>query len=163
MYDYQSMTEKNIISLCKQLTNKDLRWLAANHMDNRTRIIFFKLTNVTIGKQTVINQNLIVSDDYEPLLFIGDRVAISPNVTVICSSAPNNSVLRENPYVGSKLIKSKKIIIENDSWIGTGTVILPGVKIGEKSIVGAGSLVDKDVEPNSIYKGTPVHFSRYLT
>ena len=162
LFDYEYFSSEEISSLCTKLTNKELRWLAANHMDNRTRLIFLKLSNVTIGEQTVINQNFIVSDDYKPLLIIGERVAISPNVTIICSSAPNNSILLEHPYVNSKLLLSSKIIIEDDAWIGTGTIILPGVIIGKKSIIGAGSLVSKDVKPNSIFKGVPAELSKKL-
>ena len=163
LFDYESFSIEKINLFCEKLTNKDLRWLAANHVDNRTRIIFFRLSNVTIGEKTVINQNFIVSDDYNPLLTIGKRVAISPNVTIICSSAPNNSVLAKHPYVKSKLQLSSKIIIEDDAWIGAGTIILPGVTIGKKSIVGAGSLVSRDVKPNSIFKGVPAELSRKLT
>ncbi|MEK9613585.1 MAG: acyltransferase [Flavobacteriaceae bacterium] len=162
LFDYESLSREQLLKLCDDLSNKDLRWLAANHMDNRTRIVFFKLSNVTIGEGTVINQNVIVSDDYKPLLIIGKRVAISPNVSIICSSAPNNSILAKNPYVQSELMLSSKIVIEDDAWIGAGTIILPGVTIGKKSIVGAGSLVSKDVQSNCIFKGVPAKFSKKL-
>ena len=64
--------------------------------------------------------------------------------------------------MNSKLLLSSKIIIEDDAWIGTGTIILPGVIIGKKSIIGAGSLVSKDVKPNSIFKGVPAELSKKL-
>lgn len=66
------------------LPNKILRWLGSNHPDNKTRKVFFRLT---IGKDTVINQNFIVSDNYEPLLEIGNRV------TIICASSPNKRII----------------------------------------------------------------------
>lgn len=50
---------------------------------------------------------------------------------------------------------NQKITIENDVWIGVGSIVLSGVKIGEGSIVAAGSVVTKDVEPYSIYGGNP--------
>ena len=49
----------------------------------------------------------------------------------------------------------EKIIIEDDVWIGFGSVILSGVKIGQGSIIAAGSVVTKDVQPFSIYAGVP--------
>lgn len=52
------------------------------------------------------------------------------------------------------------IIIEDDVWIGTRVVILPGVKIGKGSVIGANSLVTKDVEPYSIMGGIPAKYIR---
>lgn len=63
------------------------------------------------------------------------------------------SSIRDNDYNWKGLTQS--IEIENDVWIGYGSIILSGVKIGCGSIVAAGSLVSKDVEPYSIYAGVP--------
>ena len=54
-----------------------------------------------------------------------------------------------------KHIKSNPIILEENVWLGANVVVLPGVKIGKNFIVGAGSVVTKDIEPNSIYAGNP--------
>ena len=162
MFDYLNLTDDNIVSLANTLPNKILRWLGANHPDNKTRKTFFKLTNVKIGKDTVINQNFIISDDYKSLLEIGNRVAISPNVTIICSSSPNNSKLsKEQELYNRSIITTQKVIIEDDVWIGANTVILPGVRVGEKSIIGAGSIVTKTIEPFSVVYGNPAKESIY--
>jgi len=164
MFDYQDFNEQEIISLSKNLPNKMLRWLGANHPDNRTRKIFFLQTNIIIGEDSVINQNFIVSDDYESLLSIGDRVAISPNVTIICSSSPNNSNLKDYAMLyNNNSITSQKVVIKNDVWIGTQSVILPGITIGENSIIGAGSVVTKDIKKNSIVSGVPAKTKRMIT
>ncbi|RZV12711.1 acyltransferase [Aliarcobacter butzleri] len=156
MFDYLESNEKEIINLAKLLPNKILRWLGANHPDNKTRKTFFKLTNIKIGVDSVINQNFIVSDNYEPLLEIGNRVAISPNVTIICASSPNNSNLSKiKELYDSSIITSSKVIIEDDVWIGANVVILPNVTIGKCSIIGAGSLVTKNIEPFSVAYGNP--------
>ena len=162
MFDWAELHEAEIEKLTYSLPSKLLRWLGAHHPDNKTRKLFFKLTNVSIGKDTVINQNFIVSDDYEPLLSIGERVAISPNVTVICASAPNNSLLKDHSYVKDNLICHKNVVIENDVWVGANVVILPGVTIGEKSIIGAGAVVSKDVNPYSVCAGNPAKILRKL-
>ncbi len=155
LFDYQSIPETEIEQLSQGLQPKMLRWLGAHHPDNRTRKIFFRLTNISIGADTVINQNFIVSDNYLPLLKIGDRVAVSPNVTVVCASAPNNSLLAEKPYVRETLIVEKDVVIGDDVWIGAGAIILPGVTIGNKAIIGAGAVVSKNVGENSIFAGVP--------
>lgn len=156
MFDYLDLSKEEIINLAKNLPPKQIRWLGENHPDNRTRKIFYRLTNVQIGKQTVINKGFIVSDDYEALLWLGSRVAISPNVTVLCASGPNNSCLKNLDSLHKKeIIYSKKVIIEDDVWIGTRAIIMGGVTIGAKSIIGAGSFVNKSVPPNSKVVGSP--------
>jgi len=162
MFEWDILGCDNIRELCIGFSPKILRWLGAHHPDNKTRKIFYELTNVSIGEGTVINQNFIVSDNYNKLLFIGERVAISPNVTIICVSGPNNSSLANNEYVKNKLIVTKKVIIENDCWVGSNVVILPGIRIGKESIVGAGSIVTKDIENKSIYSGAPAKLIRRL-
>jgi len=155
MFDYIDLSSEKIDELCLNLPKKLLRWLGAHHPDNKTRKIFFSKTNILIGEETVINQNFIVSDNYEPLLKIGNRVAISPNVTVICASSPNNSHIQHIEFVKNRLIVDKEVIIEDDAWIGSNVVILPGVIIGKGSVIGAGSVVTKSTLPNSTNAGVP--------
>lgn len=162
MFDYEQMNEEVIVSLCSKLPKKIIRWIGIHHPDNKTRKIFFRLTNVEIGEDTVINPNFVVSDGYLPLLKIGKRVAISPNVTVVCESAPNNSEIQQIEYVKNNLICDKEIIIEDDVWIGSNSVLLPGVRIGKGAIIGAGAVVSKDVPPYSIVAGVPAKVIRYI-
>jgi len=162
MFDFEDMNRDVLNNYMKTLSQKELRWLGANHIDNRLRKLFFRNSNIEIGKDTVINQNFIVSDDYKNLLKIGDRVAISPNVTIICSSSPNNSILAKNKEQLNKVITSKKVVIKDDVWIGSGVIILPGVKIGKGTIVGAGSVVSKSLDSFSIYYGSPAKKSRAI-
>jgi len=163
MFDYMDYdSEQAIVDECKSLSPKLLRWLASNHPDNRTRKTFLNLTNVRIGEGTVINAGFVVSDDYLPLLTIGDRVAISPNVTVICASSPNNSKLPEIKGVPEKYIKSSPVSIGDDTWLGAGVIILPGVHIGKSCIVGAGAVVTKNVEDYSVVAGNPAQNLRTI-
>lgn len=61
-----------------------------------------------------------------------------------------------------KLIKEEKVVIEDDAWIGANVTILPGVTIGRCSIIGAGSVVTKDIPPNCIAAGVPCKVIRRL-
>lgn len=162
LFDYELLGKEEIIDCCKTLPRKLIRWLGINHPDNRIRKIFFEITHIKIGEGTVINLNFLVSDGYEKLLEIGKRVAISPNVTIICESAPNNSLLTKNNYVKNKLICERKVIIEDDVWIGTNSVILPGIRVGRESIIGAGSIVTRDIPANSIVAGNPAKVIRKI-
>lgn len=102
---------------------------------------------VTIGKNTGIGKNFFLSDcsTDKGMVIIGDNVDIAANVTITTTSGPWHSKL-SNIYP----IVTKKVIIEDDVWIGNGVTILPGVTIGKCSIVGAGCVVSKDVPPYSV-------------
>lgn len=162
MFDYETLEDKDIRRLCRDLAPKILRWIGANHPDNRTRKIFYEQTGIAIGEGTVINQHFIVFDTYKKLLEIGKRVAIASNVTIICDSAPNNSLLQNNKYVVDHLICSKKVVIKDDVWIGAGAIIMPGVTLGKMSIIGAGAVITKDVSDGAIVAGIPGRVIRKL-
>ena len=104
-----------------------------------------------IGKDTYIGPELeIIDQTLSRLVILGDRVTISSRVTLVVSSSPNKSKLSEK--------YSKKfgiILVEDDAWIGTGVIILPGITIGKMSIVNAGAVVTKDVLPFTIVAGVP--------
>ena len=57
--------------------------------------------------------------------------------------------------------EEKEVIIEKDVWVGFGAIIMHGVKLGEGSIIGAGSVVTKDIEPYTIVAGNPAKFIKY--
>ena len=92
------------------------------------------------------------------LITIGRHVELSGNVVFITHDGAtwvfrNRNQL--NKY--SDVIRYGKIIIKDNCFIGMNSVILPGITIGPNSIVGAGSIVTKDVPPNSVYAGNPAH------
>jgi carbonic anhydrase/acetyltransferase-like protein (isoleucine patch superfamily) len=162
MFSYEELSPEQVEDLCTALPRKLLRWLVGHHPDNRARTVFLRLTNVAVGAGTVVNAGFVVSDDYEPLLTIGERVAISPNVTVICASAPNNSRLQGHQYVREQLIVKQPVVIEDDVWVGAGAILLPGVRVGAGSIVAAGAVVASDVPPAVIVAGVPARVTRRL-
>lgn len=106
----------------------------------------------TIGKDVYIGEDLIIIDELEEkgYLKVGDRVAIAERVTLVISSRPNFS--RIAPYVSTA---HGPIIIEDDAWLGTGSIIMPNIKIGQGAVVGAHSLVTKDVPPFTVVVGIP--------
>jgi maltose O-acetyltransferase len=155
LFDYEDIAQEEIANLVSRLPLKMVRWLVTHHPDNMTRKLFLRLSNVTCGAESVINSGFILSDDYQPLLIIGSRVAISPNVTVICCSSPNNSELTERYGFIERYVKAGRVVIQDDAWIGTGSIVLPNVEIGKCSIVGAGSVVNSNVPPNVAVAGVP--------
>ncbi len=162
LFEYDSMSETDMQELIANLPRKIVRWLGANHPDNRTRKMFFQATGVVIGEGTVLNPQLLIADSYEPLVRIGRRVSVAPGVMIFAEAGPNNSRLQELPYVRDHLIVSKPVVIQDDAWIGAGAIILPGVVIGRGAIVGAGSVVTGDVPDDTIVAGSPARPIRKL-
>ncbi len=117
----------------------------------KIRIKIYRHLGMLIGKNSFIGSELEIIDvTLANLVTLGERVTIAPRATIVVSSGPNNSKLKEiYPR------KFGEVIIGDDVWIGTGAIILPGIKIGEMSIIGAGAVVTRDVPPYTIVSGVP--------
>lgn len=141
-----------------------VKFIAFFYTDARIRKVYLRKLGVKMGKNTYGNLGFrIVSDDYKTRVVIGDNVSIAPNVVMIaCSSANNGKKINEIRYVKEKLWKQERIVVENDVWIGANVTILPGVHIGECAVIGAGSIVTKNVEPYTIVVGNPAMVLRRL-
>lgn len=162
MFDYEQLSAEDVKDLCRELPLKLIRWIAINHPDNSSRLLYYQLTNVPIGEGTVINSGVKLYDEYQGLVSFGKRVAVASDVNIIASSNPNNSKLADVPYVREHLNRLAPVIIEDDAWIGAQVVILPGVTIGKGAIVGAGATVVCDVPPHSVVAGVPARLTRKL-
>ena len=114
------------------------------------------LSNVHIGDNVVINFNCNFVDDCD--IFIGDDCMIGPNCCIVAAIHPVSPRLRKH-----KLQFNKPVKLGNNVWLGAGAHILPGVTIGDNSIVGAGSVVTRDVEANTIVVGSPARELRKIT
>lgn len=136
-----------------------VKLIANYYPDARIRKIYFERLGVRMGDNTFANLGMKITvnnSESIPEIIIGDNVSIAPNVTFIADSCANNGdELNLIPYVREKLTCNKKIIVEDEVWIGANVTILPGVKIGRCAVIGAGSVVTKNVEPYAIYAGVP--------
>jgi len=112
-------------------------------------------TNVHVGDNFYANFNLVIVDDIE--VYIGDNVMIAPNVTISPTGHPVNP---ETRITGKQF--SIPVTIEDNVWIGANSVILPGIKIGKNSVIGAGSVVTKDVPENVVAVGNPCRVLREI-
>jgi acetyltransferase-like isoleucine patch superfamily enzyme len=106
-----------------------------------------------IGKNVFINHACTFLDMGG--ITIEDNVMIGPKVSLITEGHPVNPSER-------KMLMVKPVVIKRNAWIGAGVTILPGVTIGENSVVAAGAVVSKDVPENSIVGGVPAKLIRNL-
>lgn len=102
------------------------------------------------------NFNLTLVDDTD--IYIGADTMIGPNVTIIAGNHPISPKLRQK-----HLQYNLPVHIGANCWIGAGAVILPGVSIGDNSIIGAGSIVTRDIPANVIAAGNPCRVLRDIT
>jgi galactoside O-acetyltransferase len=107
------------------------------------------------GNHVYANFNLTLVDDTH--IYVGDYVMFGPNVTVVTAGHPVEPELRKK--VAQFNIP---VHIEQNVWIGAGAIILPGVRIGENSVIGAGSVVTKDIPANVVAVGNPCRVLREI-
>jgi maltose O-acetyltransferase len=161
MFDYEAMTKAELLERLGRLPPKIARWIATHHPDNRTRKTIFRATGVEVGAGAVLNPMLSISDSFENLVSIGERASVAQNVTIVADSAPNNSTLSGLLSVQPLIVRAP-VVLRNDCWIGACVTILPGVTIGSHAVVGAGSVVTKDVPEKTIAAGAPARVIRSI-
>jgi len=128
----------------------------------RGTTIFFQSTknaiclyaNVTLGRIS-LKENVLV-DDYS-FVMAHESIEVGKNTTIaaFCFITDFNHRHSKNISVLDQGYETKPVIIGKNVWIGTHCIVLPGVKIGDGSVIGAGSVVTKDVPAHSIAVGNP--------
>ena len=111
--------------------------------------------NIFMGENVFFNFNCVVLDVAE--VTIGSRTLFGPNVQIYTATHPVNYLER-----AAGLEFAKPIFIGNDVWIGGSAVICPGVIIGDKTIIGAGSVVTKSIPAGVFAAGNPCKVIRQL-
>lgn len=112
-------------------------------------------TNIKVGDKVFFNFNCTVLDVMQ--VQIGSRSLFGPNVQIYTATHPMGYSDR-----ASGLEFAKAITIGEDVWIGGGAIICPGVKIGDRCVVGAGSVVTKELPPDVFAAGNPCRVIKTL-
>ncbi len=115
----------------------------------------FRGAHVHFGKNVYANFNLTRIDDTHT--YVGDGTMIGPNVTLATAGHPILPELRARAYQ-----YNLPISIGKNCWLGAGVIVLPGVKIGDNTVVGAGSVVSKDLPANVVAVGCPCRVLREI-
>ena len=104
--------------------------------------------NIVLGKNVFINSNCYFMDGAK--ITVGDNVFIGPSCGFYTANHPLDYQTRNQG-----IEQALPILIGNNVWLGGNVIVLPGVKIGDGCVIGAGSVVTKDIEANSIATGVP--------
>lgn len=118
---------------------------------------FSNLANIEIGNYVYINHHANIHAEYEKIQ-IGNFVMIGPYTYI---GVINHSYSRWDIPMYFQIDSYKKVVIEDDVWIGAYAFIMPGITIGRGSVIGAGAVVTKDVKPFSIVGGVPAKHIKY--
>jgi maltose O-acetyltransferase len=142
-----------------RLRKKVLKRWARNAFFPGVRVQLLRWCGFAIGRDVYIGDDFIVVEELADRgnLTIGDRVSIAPRVTIVTSSHPNESRIR-----AFAPLARAPVVIEADAWIGVGATVLPGVTIGRGAVIGAHSVVTRDVPALAVATGIPATVVRTL-
>ena len=112
-------------------------------------------SNILLGERVFFNFNCVVLDVCQ--VKVGDFTLFGPAVQIYTATHPMNAELRRKQEF------AKPIEIGSDVWVGGGAIICPGVKIGSKTVIGAGSVVTRDVPSGVVAAGNPCRVIREIT
>ena len=154
-----------------QLFFKPLRiWLQKRRMGKnigenselRPYCVLDGYNNIIIGKDVIIPEGVrLVTDSFDESakIIIGDGVLFAPNVSVYCTTHTYSS---SESYIKSQPLKNKTTTIKSGSWIGINSIILPGVTIGRNCVIGANSIVNKDIPDCTVAVGSPARIIKKI-
>lgn len=140
--------------LLRSFVGKILQWMAMTRfpIGGKMRCRLERLRGVRIGKNVFLGGGNVLDRVRPDLITIEDYVSLAGGVYILTHSNPTTP-LRE--ILGPESHQIAPVHIKRGAWIAINVVILPGVTIGENSIVATGSVVNKDVPPYTIVAGTP--------
>jgi maltose O-acetyltransferase len=146
-YDYETDHRKKILQKLFNTTGNSISIEPPFHCDYGN--------NITLGNNVFFNFNCVILDPAP--VTIGDNVFFGPTVQIYTATHPINASERR-----IELEFAQPIRIGSDVWIGGGAIICPGVQIGDGTVIGAGSVVTKDIPPNVVAAGNPCKIIRVI-
>lgn len=114
---------------------------------------------LSVGTGSHIANGCVI--DMSGNLTIGNYVALGSNCTIYTHNHKYDD--KDAPGAWKSDIIVKSVVIEDGAWIGSNVTILPGVRVGSRSVIAAGSVVTKDVEPGAVYGGNPARFIKMIS
>ena len=151
----QKRKQSKLIFLCRKIKNHLLERLAFNNPVNSIRIWCHRKRGVKIGKGVMLGMGCVLDHAFPEYITMEDNTALAGNVYILTHS---------NPYKHFEGILDSyvaPVVIKEGAWVGINATILPGVIIGENSVIGAGVVVNKSIPPNTIVTNTKNRSIKY--
>lgn len=136
----------------RYLTGWILQSLARHSPHPGLATALHRLRGVGVGRHVYIGPDVSLDELYPGMLTIEDYVSIGMRSMIFCHSNPTCSIEIKKRFYPRQV---RPTVIKKGAWIAPGSIILAGVTIGENSVVAAGSVVIKDVEPYTVVGGNP--------
>ena len=133
------------------LAQKLFNLLARNSISPGLRIFLYRRMGIKIGRHTQIGLDCFLDDQFPELITIEDEVVIAFRVIIVAHDESTG-------FINDGTVS--EVLIKRGSYLGAGAIILPGVTIGENSIVAAGAVVTRSLPPGSIAAGVPARVIR---
>ncbi len=128
-------------------------------------VFFHYGIHTALGDRNFFNYNTTIQDDAP--VTIGNDNNFGPNLTIVTPVHPllpdERRLMRNENGELKRLCYAKPVVIGNDCWFGAGVTVCPGVTIGDNCVVGAGSVVTRDIPANSLAAGVPCKVLRAIT
>jgi maltose O-acetyltransferase len=121
---------------------------------------FYRAGGIEIGKNVFIGSGVYFIDGFvDSLITLEDESVLSPRVTIIAMAYPANSFLGRK----YKVTRIGKVTIGVGAWLGVGTVVLPGVSVGNGAITGANAVLSKNIPNLEVWVGVPAKKIKHVS
>lgn len=145
---------RSIGSIIKGIWTHSLSILTMFTFPYQVTVFLHRLRGVKIGKQSHVARGVILDERNPELIEIGNGVAVTSGVMILCHQR-DLSEYKPGMYAMHCPFKEGKVVVKDGAHLGIGSIIMPGVTIGEGAIIGAGAVVTHDIPPYSVAVGVP--------
>ena len=148
------VAHRSLRSIIKGVWTHSLSILTMFSFPYQVTVFFHRLRGVKIGKKSHVARGVILDDRNPDLIEIGDGVAVTSGVMILCHQRDLTDY-KVGMYAMDCPFKEGKVIVKDGAHLGIGCIIMPGVTIGKGAIIGAGSVVTRDVPDYCVAVGAP--------
>ena len=153
---------RTVGNVCRGIWNRICLGIARLLFPAQVRNVLYRMAGVTIGKGSKIGATVDIDRSAPELITIGRNVWVTRGVMLLCHQRDLKEYEVGKPVMDCEL-KYAPIVIKDGAHIGIGAIIMPGVTIGEGAVIGAVSVVTKDVPPYCVAAGAPAKVIRDLS